>query len=44
MCDRPRKSQALPNSVYKSSLFGWNVTLAQPEMYKMAAVMVEINI
>lgn len=44
MCDRPKKSQTSPDTAYKSSLFAWNITLAQLEMDKMAALMVGIKI
>lgn len=44
MSKKPRKGETLPNSAYKSSPFGWNVILAQLEMYKMATVMTEIDI
>lgn len=44
MCNRPNKIQTPPNSAYKSSLLGWKVIFVQQEMYKMAAVMVGIEI
>lgn len=44
MCNRPWSSQTLSNSAYESSLLGWNITLAQLEMYDMAAALVGIKI